>query len=100
HDSYVASVTWRAAEHFMLAALAEFPQVGERSVGRGHAGIVFLDPPAHLRDQLLLQGSGMAEQALGVVVFGFQIFPDIRVGYPGLPAHPPPPCCPPPTRIL
>ena len=87
HDLDVAAVTRRAAEHFMLPALAEFPQIGKRAVRRGHAGIVFLDPPAHLRDQLLLQGRGMAEQALGVVVFGFQIFPDIRIEDRGIAQH-------------
>ena len=87
HDLHVAAVARRAAEHFMLPALAELAQIGERAVRRGHAGIVFLDPPAHFRDQLLLQGGGVAEQALGVVVLGFQIFPDIRVQDRGIAQH-------------
>jgi hypothetical protein len=65
---YVAAIARRAAEHFMLPALAEFSQIGKRAVRRRHAGIVLLDPPAHFRDQLLLQRRGVAEQALGVVV--------------------------------
>ena len=87
HDLHVAAVARHAAEHLMLPALAEFAQIGERAVRRGHAGIVLLDPPAHLRHQLLLQGGGMAEQALGVVVLGFQIFPDIRVEHRGIAQH-------------
>ena len=79
HDLDIAAIARGAPEQLMLPALAEFPQVGERSIRRRHAGIVFLDPPAHFRHQLLLQGRGMAEQALGVVVFRFQVFPDIRV---------------------
>ena len=79
HDLYVATIARRAPEHFMLPALAEFSQVRKRAIRRGHAGIVFLDPPAHFGDQLLLQGRGMAEQAFGVVVFRFQIFSDIRI---------------------
>ena len=79
HDIDLAAVARRAAEQFMLPALAEFPQIGERAVRRRHAGIVFLDPPAHFRDQLLLQRRGVAEQALGVVVLGFEIFPDVRI---------------------
>ena len=74
----VAAVARRAAEHLVLAALAEFAEIGERAVRRRHAGIVLLDAPAHLRDQLLLQRRGVAEQALGVVVLGFEIVADIR----------------------
>ena len=51
----LAAIARGAAEHLMLAALAEFAQIGERTIRRGHAGIVLLDPPAHLRDQRLLQ---------------------------------------------
>jgi len=71
----------------MLPALAKFPQIGKWTVRRRHAGIIFLDPAAHLRDQLLLQGRGMAEQAFGVVVLGFQIFSDIRVQDRGIAQH-------------
>ena len=46
-----------AAEQLVLAALAEFAEIGVRAVGRGHAGIVLLDAAAHLRDQRLLQGA-------------------------------------------
>ena len=87
HDLDVAAIARRAPEQFMLPALAEFSQIGERAVRRGHAGIVFLDPPAHFRNQLLLQGRGMAEQALGVVVLGFQIFSDIRIQDRGIAQH-------------
>ena len=55
HDLDFAAVARHAAEHFMLAALAEFPQIGKGAIRRRHAGIVLLDPPAHFRDQLLLQ---------------------------------------------
>jgi hypothetical protein len=54
HDLDVAAVARRAAEHFMLPALAKLSQIGKRPVRRRHAGIVFLDPPAHFRNQLLL----------------------------------------------
>ena len=87
HDLHVAAVARRAAEQFMLPALAEFSQIGKRAVRRRHAGIVFLDPPAHFRNQLLLQGRGMAEQALGVVVFSFEIFSDIRIQDRGIAQH-------------
>ncbi len=87
HDLDFAAITRRAAEQLMLSALAEFSQIGKRSIRRRHAGIVFLDPPAHFRNQLLLQGRGMAEQALGVVVFSLQIFSDIRVENRGIAQH-------------
>ena len=73
-DLDLAAVARRAAEHFVLAALAEFAQIGERAIRRRHAGIVFLDPAAHFRNQRLLQSGGMAEQAFGVVVFRLEIF--------------------------
>ena len=79
HDLGCAAVARHAAEHLVLAAVAEFPEIGERPVRRRYAEIVFLDPPAHLRHQRLLQGGGMAEQAFGVVVFGFEISADIGV---------------------
>src|SRR5258705_529950 len=78
HDLDLAAVAWGAAEHLMLPAFAEFAQIRIGAVRRRHAGIVLLYPPAHLGDQRLLQISGVAEQALGVVVFRFEIFPDIR----------------------
>ena len=78
HDLRLAAVARHAAEQFVLPALAEFAEIGERPVRRRHAGIVFLDAAAHFRDQLLLQGSGVAEQALGVGVFRFEIVADIR----------------------
>ena len=87
HDLDVAAIARRAPKQFMLPALAKFPQIGKRTVRRRHAGIIFLDPAAHLRDQLLLQGRGMAEQAFGVVVLGFQIFSDIRVQDRGIAQH-------------
>ena len=87
HDLHVAAIARGAAEHLVLAAFAEFPQIGERAVRRRHAGIVLLDPPAHLRDQLLLQRRGVAEQALGVVVLGFEILPDIGVEDRGVAQH-------------
>src|SRR4029450_10265377 len=79
HDLHIPAIARRAPEHFMLPALAKLPQIGKRAVRRRYAGIILLDPPAHFRDQFLLQGRGVAEQALGVVVLGFEIFPNIRV---------------------
>ncbi len=87
HDAYLAAIARGAAEHLMLAALAELAQIGERPVGRGHAGIVLLDPRAHLRHQLLLQRCGVAKQALGIVVLGFEIVADIRVQDRGIAQH-------------
>ena len=55
--SVVAAVARHAAEQFVLAALAEFAQIGEGPIRRGHAGIVLLDPPAHFLDQRLLQAA-------------------------------------------
>src|SRR5262245_61543852 len=77
HDRCIAAIARHAAVHFMLSALAEFPEIGEGSVRRGYAGIVFLDAAAHFRNQLLLQAVGMAEQALGIVVLFFQIAADV-----------------------
>src|SRR6202047_3353513 len=79
HDLDLATVTWAAAKHLMLAAVAEFAQIGVSAVRRRHAGIVFLDPAAHFRNQRLLQARGVAEQALGINVFGFEMVSDIRV---------------------
>ena len=87
HDFYIAAIARRAPEQFMLSAFAEFSQIGERAVRRGHAGIVFLDSPAHFRNQLLLQGRGVAEQSLSVVVLGFQIFSDTRFQDRGIAQH-------------
>ena len=79
NDLHLAAVARGAAEHFVLAAFAEFAQIGERAVRRRHAGIVFLDSPAHFRDQLLLQRGRVAEQAFGVIVLGFEIAADVRI---------------------
>lgn len=87
HDMRLAAVARRAGEQLMLAAFAEFPEIGERAVRRRHAGIILLDPSAHLLDQLLLQAVGMAEQALGVAVLGFEIGPDIRIEDQGIAQH-------------
>src|SRR6202000_1251498 len=75
----LAAVARHAAEHFMLAALAEFAEIGIRAIRRGYAGIVFLDPPAHLLDQRLLQRFGVAEQAVGIGVLFLQIFANVLV---------------------
>ena len=78
-DLDIAAVARHAAEQFVLAAFAEFAHIGERPVRRRHAGIVFLDAAAHFRNQRLLQAGGVAEQAFGVVVLGFEIASDIRI---------------------
>ena len=87
HDLDFAAVARHAAEHFMLAALAEFPHIGKGAIRRRHAGIVFLDPPAHFRHQRLLQRGSVAEQAFGVGVFSFEIFPDIGIEHGGIAQH-------------
>ena len=87
HDLDLAAVARHAAEHFVLAALAEFSEIGEGTVRRRHAGIILLDPPAHFRDQRLLQGGGVAEQAFGVAVLGLEIVPDIRIQQRGIAQH-------------
>src|SRR4051794_22068152 len=79
HDVGVATIARRAAEHLVLTALAEFSEIGEWTVRRRHAGIILLDPPAHLRDQRLLQAGGVAEQALGIAVLGFEISADFGI---------------------
>ena len=55
HDMALAAVARHAAEQLVLAALAELAEIGERSVRRRHAGIIFLDAGAHLAHQRLLQ---------------------------------------------
>src|SRR5579859_635889 len=44
------------------------------SVWRGNRGVVFLDPPFHLRKHLRLQRLGVAEHGLCVSVLGDQVF--------------------------
>jgi len=87
HDLVRAAISRLAAQHFMLSALAEFVEIGVRPVGRRYAGIVFLDAAAHLRDQLLLQGPGVAEELVGVGVLGFEIAADIGIEYFGIAQH-------------
>ena len=87
HDMGVSAVARRAAVQLVLAALAELAEIGERAVRRRHAGIILLDPPAHLLDQPLLQAVGMAEQALGVTVLGFEIGPDVGIEDRGIAQH-------------
>ena len=79
HDMRIAAVARHAAVHFMLSALAEFAQIRIGTVRRRHAGIVLLDPAAHFLDQLLLQVGGVAEQAFGVVILGFEVLADICI---------------------
>ena len=81
------AVARHAAEHFVLAALAELAHIGIRTVRRGHAGIVFLDSPAHFSDQRFLQTVGMAEQAFGIGVFRLKILADIRIQNRGVAQH-------------
>ena len=87
HDFDRAAVARNAAEHLVLTALAEFAQIGIGPIRRGHAGIVLLDPPAHFRNQGLLQAGSMAEQAFGIVVFRFEISADIGVQDRGIAQH-------------
>ncbi len=87
HDMALAAVPRHAAEQLVLSALAEFAEIGKRTVRRGHAGIVFLDPPAHLLDQCLLQESRVAEQAVGIGVLRFKILPDVGIKDLGVAQH-------------
>ncbi len=87
HDLALAAVARHAAEQFVLPALAKPAEIGERSVGRGHAGIVLLDPPAHLAHQRLLKRRGVAEQALGVAVLFIEIFADVGIEHGGIAQH-------------
>ena len=86
-DGRFAAVARGSAVLFVLAALAEFPQVGIRPVLGRHAGIVLLDAGAHFLDQRLLQLRGLAEQALGIGVLGLQIAADLRVEHAGIAQH-------------
>src|SRR5260370_15265370 len=45
HDCRLAAIAWAAAEQFVLPTLAELAHIAVRSVRRGDAGIVLLDPP-------------------------------------------------------
>ena len=87
HDLFRAAMARHAPEQLMLPALAEFAEIGKVAVRRRHAGIVLLDAPAHLRDQLFLQGAGMPEHAIGIGVFRFEIFADIRIEHAGVVQH-------------
>ena len=87
NDLGLAAVARHAAEQFVLPAFAELAHIGERPVRRRHAGIVFLDAAAHFRHQRLLQAGGVAEQAFGVVVLGFEIRADIRIEHRGIAQH-------------
>ncbi|MET4602231.1 hypothetical protein ABIB90_001698 [Bradyrhizobium sp. JR4.1] len=55
HDVALAAIAWHAAEQLVLAAFAEFAEIGEGTIRRRHAGIVLLDPPPHLAHQRLLK---------------------------------------------
>ena len=79
HYLDLATVARHASELLVLTAFAEFSQVRKGSVGRGYAGVVFLDPSTHFLHQDFLQSGGMAEHAIGIAVLGFEIFSDIRV---------------------
>ena len=86
-DFDIAAVARHAAEQFVLPAFAELAHIGERPVRRRHAGIVLLDAATHFRNQRLLQAGGVAEQAFGVVVLGFEIGADIRIEHRGIAQH-------------
>ncbi|MGY3645829.1 hypothetical protein ACVWW2_001120 [Bradyrhizobium sp. LM4.3] len=87
HDMALAAVARHAAEQLVLAAFAELAEIGELTVGRRHAGIVLLDPPPHLAHQRLLEGGGMAEQALGVAILFVEIFTDVGIEHRGIAQH-------------
>lgn len=76
-DLDLAAIARHAADGFVLAAFVELPEIGEWTVGLGHARIIFLDAAAHLGDQPLLQRLGRLEPSLGVAVLGLQIGPDV-----------------------
>ncbi|MEY9406157.1 hypothetical protein ABH989_000623 [Bradyrhizobium ottawaense] len=87
HDLAVAAVARHAAEQLVLSTLAKPAEIGKRAVRRRHAGIVLLDPPAHLPHQRLLQAGGVAEQAVGVDVLLIQIFADVGIQHFGIAQH-------------
>ena len=78
-DLGIAAVARRAADQLVLAALAIFPEIGERTVRLRHARIVLLDAPAHLGDQRLLQRLHRPEDRLGVAVLRLQVRPDVGI---------------------
>src|SRR5216683_7050434 len=74
-DLGLAAVARRAADQLVLATLAIPPEVSERPVRLRHARIVFLDAPAHLGDQRLLQRLRRRENRLGMAVLRLQVRP-------------------------
>ena len=76
---HLAAVARRAADLLVLTALAELPEIGEWTIRRRHAGIVLLDPAAHLHDQNLLQVLRWRQQCLGVLVLGLEIGADVGI---------------------
>ena len=64
------TVEWN---YVMAAALAIPPEVGERPVRLGHPRIVFLDAPAHLGDQRLLQRLRRHKNRFSVAVLRLQV---------------------------
>lgn len=76
-----------AADERVLATLAEAGEIGIGSVDGGHRGIVLLDAPAHLPDQLLAQVGMRREPGLRMGVLGFQPGADVGRQQLGLAHH-------------
>ena len=86
-DNGVAAGPFAAAIKLVLPPGAMANEVGERAVLLGHAGVVFLDPAPHLRDQLRLEAGNAAMRPGRVGVLVFEVGPDIGWQAVGIAKH-------------
>ena len=68
-DFLVAAAAFRPAIERVLAAFAIAREIGEGSVGPRRVRVVFLDAPAHFRDEGLAQGFERRHHAVAIGVF-------------------------------
>src|SRR5690606_18684363 len=71
----------------MLGADFVAAVVFPRTVRRRNGGVVFLDPPLHLGEQLRLQRLGGGQHGLGVGVLGLQVLADVGSENLGIAKH-------------
>ncbi len=76
-DGLRPAVTRRTDQHRVLGAVREADSVGIGAVGRGHRGIVLLDPRAHLGDERVLEPGDVGHRGIGEAVLEIEIGADV-----------------------
>ena len=79
NDVLRPAVAWRAEIARLLAADPVGGAIGERTVLYRHRGIVFLDAPFHLPEELPLQRGGVVHQRMLVGILRFEMRADCRI---------------------